>query len=106
MDLQKIGSLAFIVGLVIAVAFGLFMEAGGTTIWILAFLGLVVGLLNVTHGEAHGYLVASIAFMLSANSLTMLLPMIGNALKNVVTFVAPGAAIVAIRALYDIAKSK
>lgn len=106
MGFAKLGSWAFIIGLVIAVLFGLFGTAGSTTMMVLAVLGLIVGLLNVTHGEAHMYLIASIAFLLSANSLTMILSSLGEMMKNIVTFVAPGAAIVALRALYDIAKAK
>ena len=106
MEFAKLGSWAFIIGLIIAVLFGLFGTAGSTTMWVLAVLGLIVGLLNVTHGEAHMYLIASIAFLLSANSLTMILSSLSGMMKNIVTFVAPGAAIVALRALYDIAKAK
>ena len=106
MEFGKLGSWAFIIGLVVAAAFGLFGSAGSTTVWVLAVLGLIVGLLNVTHSEAHMYLIASIAFLLSANSLTMIMSSMSDVLKNIVTFVAPGAAIVALRALYDIAKAK
>ena len=104
-NMQVIGSWAFIIGLVIAVVMG-FFPAGSTTIWILAFLGLVVGLINVTHGAAQLYLVASIAFLVSASSLTLILPMLKDFLTNIVVFVGPGAAIVALRALYEIARSQ
>lgn len=106
MELEKIGSLAFIIGLVISIIFGLRGPAAGLTMIILAVLGLIVGLLNVTHKESHIYLVAAIAFMISASSLTSITSSVGGITENIKTFVAPGAAIVALRALYDLAKGK
>ena len=106
MELEKIGSLAFVVGLVIAVIFGLRGPAAGLTMVTLAVLGLIVGLLNVTHKESQIYLVAAIAFMISASSLTSITSAVGGVTENIKTFVAPGAAIVALRALYDLARGR
>ena len=104
--MQTIGSWAFIIGLIIALIMGFVGTASTMTMWILAVLGLIVGVINVTHGEALLYLVASIAFLVSASSLTIILPAIKDILTNIIVFVGPGAAIVAIRALYDVAKSQ
>ena len=104
-DMGKIGSWAFVVGLVIAIIMG-FMKTGGVAMWVIAFLGLIVGLINVTHHEAMLHLVASIAFLVSASSLNIIMPALAGVLSNIVVFVAPSAAIVALRALYDIARSK
>ena len=105
MVMEKLGSWAFIIGLLLAVIMGLFATTGETTIWILAFLGLVVGLLNVTGKESQLFLIASIAFMASASGLAVVLPFVGEALRNIVIFVAPAAAVVAFRAFYDIGKN-
>jgi hypothetical protein len=104
--MQKVGSWAFIIGLIIAIGMGFSGEAGTTTLWILAVLGVIVGFINVTHNEAQLYLVASIAFLVSASSLTLILSAIEGILTNIVVFVGPGTAIVALRALYDIARAR
>jgi len=103
-SMQKVGSWAFIIGLIIAIVAGVLGTPGGLTVWVLAVLGLVVGIINVTHSEAQLYLVASIAFLVSAASLIVILPPLAKMLTNIIIFVGPSAAVVALRALYDIAK--
>lgn len=112
--LTKVGPWAFILGLVVAVVSAL----SGTVFWALGVLGLIVGLLNITDREITLYLMASLTFLVSANALSVtltkvvtLVPLIGNwlsvidpLLANVTLFVAPGAAVVALKALYNISR--
>jgi hypothetical protein len=110
--MAKVGPWAFILGLVLAAVMGLVLKP--ITIGMLVFLGvlgLVVGLLNVTDKETNTYLIASIAFLISASSFKVVLepiPFIGEAaapfLTNVVFFIAPGVAVVALKALYNLSK--
>ena len=99
MNRQTIGKWAFIVGLVIAVLAGLFFQSEGAT-WILAILGVIVGLLNVAVVETRGFLLASIALMLSATALNTL-----PVLPFVVAFVAGATLVVALKELFQIARS-
>jgi hypothetical protein len=95
MSTAKIGKWAFIVGLVIAVLAGLFFQPGWA-IWVLAILGVIVGLLNVTAEDTQSFLLASIALTLSATALNTV-PIVGTALSYVLPFVvafAAGATIV------------
>jgi hypothetical protein len=95
MSTAKIGKWAFIIGLVIAVLAGLFFQPGWA-IWVLAILGVIVGLLNVTAEDTQSFLLASIALTLSATALNTV-PIVGTALSYVLPFVvafAAGATIV------------
>ena len=112
--MEKFGPWAFIVGLIIA----MIASISNTVVWFLGVLGLIVGLLNISDQEARMYLLASITFLISASALSATLtklieriPVIGNYLNfidpllaNIVLFVAPGAGIVALKALYAISK--
>ncbi len=112
--LGKIGPWAFILGLIIAVVSTITQQI----FWILGFLGIVVGLMNIADKELVTYLIASLTFLISANALAVTLenvvgfvPVVGQVmayadpfLANLVLFVAPGAAIVALKALYDLSK--
>ncbi|MEM2139201.1 MAG: hypothetical protein QXM96_03535 [Candidatus Woesearchaeota archaeon] len=112
--LEKIGPWAFILGLIISIVSAL----TGKLFWGLGLLGLVVGLLNITDKEASMYLLASLTFLLSANTLSVTLtkvvsfiPVVGEWLKiidpllaNITLFVAPGAAVVALKALYNLSR--
>src|SRR4030042_642425 len=114
--ISKLGPWAFIIGLVLAIIIALWGALSNATIptWaiiLLAILGIIVGLFNVTGREAQRFLIAVIAFLLSFSSLGAVI----TALKlNWVgvdiffyllsVFVAPAAAVVAVRALFGIAK--
>ncbi|MFH1106843.1 MAG: hypothetical protein V1787_03020 [Candidatus Micrarchaeota archaeon] len=107
----QIGAWSYIAGLVIAIL-AAFTGVSSNTTFLLAGLGLLVGLLNIADKEVMLFLVASLVFLVSASSLNvvmMAIPAIGGfipaILSNIVTFVAPGAAVVALKALYDVSRS-
>ncbi len=105
--MDKLGKYAFIAGAVLAIVAGLLNFTAGWVFWVLALLGLVVGFLNVTGEETHGFLLAAIALLLSATSLRTL-PELGEritpALENLSVFISPAALIVALKALFETAK--
>ena len=115
METEKLGVWAFYAGLVIAVVAAIMSPSGlgGLAILVLGALGIVVGLLNVTGKEVNTFLIAALALMLSTSSLRLILeaiPAVGAFvpafLIAVNVFVAPGAAVVALKAIWDITRSK
>ena len=62
--MAQVGKWAFIVGLVIAVAAGLGFNQPWIG-WVLAVLGLIVGFLNVSDKESHGFLLAVVALIVA-----------------------------------------
>ena len=105
--LPFIGKWAFIVGLVLALVVGYMLQAEWA-IWVLAILGVIVGLLNVTREDTEKFLLAAIAFGLSATALVTV-PIIGfqltNALSYVAAFVAGAMIVVALKVLFQTARS-
>jgi len=106
--MEKLGSWSFIIGLAIAVLVGLFTEATGVIVTILVVLGVIVGLLNVTDKEVTSFLLASATLMLAGGANLASIPVIGSiltrVLSNIVVLVAPAAIIVAVKAIYGLAK--
>jgi hypothetical protein len=102
--LALVGKWAFIVGLVLAVVAGILFEAEEAVFWVLAILGVIVGLLNVTRAETQSFLLAAIGFLLSATALN-LLPIVGETLgqilQYVAAFVAGATVVVALKALFE-----
>lgn len=102
MGSMKMGSIALIAGLIIAIA-GAFGLSEPWFAWVLAVLGLVVGFLNVSGTESNRFLLAAIGLMLSASSVAAL-PYIGASvtavLGNVVTLLAPAVLITALQSLF------
>lgn len=103
----RLGQWAFIIGVVIAIIAGLVPAWQTVTVtWILVILGLVVGILNITAKETVEFLVAAIALLMtgSAGAIPALGTIILSILANIVAFVAPAALIVALKAIYELAK--
>ena len=102
----KVGKWAFIVGLVLAAIAGVFIQAEWV-IWVLALLGVIVGLLNVTREDTQGFLLAAIAFALSATALNTI-PLVGGTIANILgyvaAFVAGAMIVVALKALFKTAQ--
>ena len=128
----KIAVWAFIIGVVIALLIGLWqaynLQNNETPIlssdngvwigWLLAFLGLIVGLLailgrgTITKAETPAFLMAGIALLIMYgvfNSMeNMLQPWLGPLLAGIswplAIFIAPAVGILAIKAIWDIGK--
>jgi hypothetical protein len=104
--LESIGHWVFLLGVFIAIVAGFLAGSNTTIVWVLAVLGLLVGLLNLQMSETHGFLVATLVLVVSAGSLNVL-PVIGSTLgvilQYIVIFVAPAALVVALKAVYNFA---
>lgn len=111
----KIGVWAYVVGIVIAILVALLAQLEAWSVAVLAVLGIVVGLLNIGDEEVMLFLTASIAFVVAAsqmgivfNSLAAVgtpgMTFLGELMQAVVVFTAPGALVVAFKALYNVAK--
>ena len=81
--MAQVGKWAFIVGLVIAVVGGLGFGQSWFG-WVLAVLGLIVGFLNVSEREVHGFLLAAIALIVAANAIGGL-PYVGGYATNIIS---------------------
>ncbi len=113
MTTEKLGELAFLASVVIAVLAGLVaLDASmvGNVTALLVVLGIGVGLLNVSEKETTPFLVAAIALVVSGTVGFGAVPTVGMYLDkivgNIATFVAPAAVIVAVKAVYALASKK
>ena len=106
----KVGEWAFLVGVLLAIVLGLFPQAlAVTTVTsVLVVLGIIVGLVNVVAKESHNFLLAAVALLVAGTAGYGVLPGIGSylgaILTNIATFVAPAAVIVALKAIYELAR--
>lgn len=113
-EATAIGMYVFVLALLIAIVAGLIPTAIEQTprIVLLGILGIVIGLLNVTAKEAGPFLLAAIAFILSMGALgEVLTPLpygdrLTDIVKNIRVIVAPAAFVVALKAIYDIARTR
>ena len=106
---NKAGNWLFLLGVLIAIILGIVFPANGSIAALLAVIGIIVGLLNITAAEVKEFLIASVALIIASGSMK-LLPLIGAAVGSVLDYfialVAPAAVIVAIIAVWKLAKTK
>ena len=111
---ELIGPIAFYIGLLIALVTA-FIEPSRWLYVGLAVVGVVVSVLNITAEEVGPYLFASIAFIVSVLGMQQLIPAAsgGNIpieltrlAANITVLVGAGAMLIALKAIYAMAKSK
>jgi hypothetical protein len=103
--LKKIGFFAFIAGLVIALAAGIFSPQNAVVIVVLIILGLVIGFLNVSKKETMLFLVATIALIVVGHVFAPLAVLslgkyLDQILGYVATLMAPAAIVAAVKAIW------
>ncbi len=107
-----LGSWSFLVGLVLAVLLGLGFTGPyqATMLWAVFLLGLVVGLLNITSDEVSAFLTSGTVLVLisflgvQVGVFDQVAPVIGNVLRGILTLFVPATIIVALRAVFVLAR--
>ena len=110
--LNKIGAWAFLIGIVAAVTLGAFnaqvtQATQDIVIWILIFLGILVGLLNITNKESSGFLLASVSLVIVSyfgKTILMIIPVLGSILGSLLILLVPTTIIVALKSVSEMAK--
>ncbi len=101
-----VGKGSLVVGLVIAVVGGVGLEQAWFG-WVLAVLGLIVGLLNISDDESQTFLIAAIALIAAANALGAI-PVIGgmatDIVTNLVVLLGGAVLVVSLKNLFGVAK--
>jgi hypothetical protein len=105
----KAGNWLFLLGVLIAIILGIVFPSNGNVAALLAVIGIIVGLLNITAAEVKDFLLASVTLVVAAGSMK-LLPLVGAAISSIMEYflalVSPAAVVVAIIAVWNLAKTR
>ncbi len=105
--MDKIGKIAVVVGILIAIVAGIFSYSPPWFGWLLAVLGLIVGFMNVSGTESKTFLLAGIGLLMVSSSVDSV-PVIGERLTSflgyIIAFMAPAILIVALKSLFETVK--
>tara|TARA_Y100000310_G_scaffold343314_1_gene450352 strand:+ start:1238 stop:1570 length:333 start_codon:yes stop_codon:yes gene_type:complete len=103
---SQLGSWAFLLGVVLAVLFT--FVSYPQYAWTLVFLGIVVGLLNITSAETSKFLFAGTALVIVghfASTATMnIIPTLGDLFANLTVLFATSTIVVALKSVFELAK--
>ena len=107
---KSFGAWAFLTGVVLAVIIG--VVSGGTisALWtgILALIGLVVGLLNVTDKEVTPFLMAGIVLVIASSlggDVMKSIPLLSGVLSAINILFVPATIVVALKSVFALAKN-
>jgi hypothetical protein len=108
-----LGSWAFLVGVILALVFGLFASsfsstAQGYMVWALVIIGLVVGLLNVTAKESAPFLMSGVVLLIASvfgAGVMQGVQYIPSILEALLMIFVPATIIVAIKNVFSLAKN-
>ena len=106
----KLGSLAFIIGIIIAIIAGFWNLSTGVTSFLI-ILGLIAGLLNVTAKETKDFLLAAVSLVLVTSlsggvigRIMTIGPVVTSIYSAMLVFIVPATIIVALKAIYSMEK--
>lgn len=112
---ERVGSWAFIIGLVVAIVLG-WLPATAFQAWVvglLLVLGVIVGFLNISEREIVPFLVACVAFLVAAPAFGATVSgvvggfdWLGRVLSHVAVLVLPGALIASVKAIVALAATR
>ncbi len=108
-----VGSWSFLVGVILAVLFGLGFTGAyaATMLWIVFLLGLVVGLLNITHDETQTFLVSGTVLVLvsflgvQGGVFDNVAEVLKGVLRAILTLFVPATIVVALRSVFGLARN-
>ena len=111
-DGSVIGSWAFLIGVILAVLFGLFgasagAELGNALVLILVVIGLIVGLLNIADKETTPFLLAGLTLIIASSlgkDVISTVPTLAGVLEALQLIFVPATIIVAIRHVFGLAR--
>lgn len=101
-----IGSWAFLIGVILAVIFGMF-ELNIVVMSILVVLGLIIGLLNIADKEAQPFLLAGAVLVIVAalgGSVLNIIPVVGKILNALLALFVPATIIVALKSVFALSR--
>ena len=105
---NKIGSWAFLVGMILAIVLGAMNIAGQLIPTLIVILGLMVGFLNITEKEVRPFLHAGTVLVLvsylGGETITTTLPIVANILSAILYMFVPATMIVALKSVFVMAK--
>ena len=105
---NTLGSWAFLIGLILAVLFAVFGTLSYTIIVILVFIGIIVGLFNITDNETTPFLMSGVVLIIASSLGGQALSAVGifgRIFDALLLIFTPATIIVAIKNVFGMAKN-
>lgn len=102
-----LGGWAFLIGVILAVVFGLLGPLSQNLIYILMVLGIIIGLLNIADEEVAPFLMAGAILVIVSSfgrGVVLNVPVLARMLDSLIILFVPATIIVALKSVFSMAK--
>ena len=104
---NKIGSWAFLIGIILAIVLGIVGVMNSTWMTVFLVIGLIIGLFNIADEEVQPFLMSGTVLIIASYFGTQVVSVIGilsNILQGILLIFVPATIIVAIKNVFSLAK--
>lgn len=104
---NKLGSWAFLIGVILAIILGLFGALSSVMTFILVLIGLVVGLLNIGDEEVQPFLLSGAVLIIASafgQQVVSAVAILDNILEALLIVFVPATIIVALKNVFTLAR--
>lgn len=105
---NMLGSWAFLIGVILALVFGLFGTLSASVTYILVVLGIIIGLLNIGADEVHPFLMSGTILVIVGalgQGVVALVPIFQVALQALTLLFVPATIVVALKHVFSLARN-
>ncbi len=105
---NAIGAWAFLGGVVLAVILGILGAMTAKWVVILVVIGLIIGLLNIAEKEVQPFLMSGVILIIASalgQGVMLLVPVLDNVLRALLSVFVPALIIVAIKHVFSLARN-
>ena len=102
-----LGSWSFLIGVILAIIFGLFGALSTNLTYILVILGIIIGLLNIGDEEVAPFLMAGVVLVIVSilgQAVVARVPIFDNMLQALAVLFVPATIIVALKSVFTLAR--
>ncbi len=102
-----LGSWAFLIGVILALVFGLFGTLSAGVTYVLVVLGLVIGLLNIADEEVSPFLMAGTVLVIVSTlgqGVVSTVPLFSVTLQSLTLLFVPATVVVALKHVFSMAR--
>ncbi|MDP4039790.1 MAG: hypothetical protein Q8P57_04390 [Candidatus Pacearchaeota archaeon] len=102
------GGWAFLIGVILAVIFGLLGSLSTTMVWVLVVIGLIVGFLNISDTEVNAFLMSGAILIIASafgGGALSVIPIIDRILMALMAIFVPAVIVVAVKHVFSMARN-
>ena len=105
---NALGGWAFLIGILLAIVLPLIGSVSSNMVWLLVFIGLLVGLLNISSKESQQFMISGVILIIASafgQGAISVIPRLLGILEALLLIFVPATIVVAIKNVFVLARN-